>query len=381
MQLSLRDWGQTTAIAALEDPAYLTDQLITYIGNKRQLLSFIGHAVEFVSARLGQKRLSVWDAFSGSGIVSRYLRRYSEKIIASDIEPYSEVISRCYLANRSQVNLQQLRAIHRGLVSKLSNKPLKQGIISELYAPADDIDIKPGDRVFYTRRNARYLDTARELIDQIDASLRHFFLGPLLSQASVHVNTAGVFKGFYKNTRTGIGQFGGTNSDALLRILGEIELPFPIFSSFECDHEVVRADANTLADSLSEVDLAYFDPPYNQHPYGSNYFMLNLLVSYEPPEGISKVSGIPANWNRSQYNRRPLALKTLDDLVTRTKARFILLSLNSEGFVPEAKALALLERHGEVRTFETLYNAFRGSRNLRNRDIYVREHLYLLEKN
>ena len=28
-------------------------------------------------------------------------------------------------------------------------------------------------------------------------------------------------------------------------------------------------------------DLAYFDPPYNQHPYGSNYFMLNTIAKWD----------------------------------------------------------------------------------------------------
>jgi len=31
------------------------------------------------------------------------------------------------------------------------------------------------------------------------------------------------------------------------------------------------------------------DPPYNQHPYGSNYFMLNLLADYREPADVSAV--------------------------------------------------------------------------------------------
>ena len=38
-----------------------------------------------------------------------------------------------------------------------------------------------------------------------------------------------------------------------------------------------------LAADLPPLDLVYLDPPYNQHPYGSNYFMLNLLVDYRAP--------------------------------------------------------------------------------------------------
>ena len=58
-------------------------------------------------------------------------------------------------------------------------------------------------------------------------------------------------------------------------------------------------------EQLPPVDVAYLDPPYNQHPYGSNYFMLNLLASGREPaaEELSQVSGIPKNWNRSHYNK------------------------------------------------------------------------------
>jgi adenine-specific DNA methylase len=89
-------------------------------------------------------------------------------------------------------------------------------------------------------------------------------------------NTSGVFKGFYKNKETGIGQFGGSNQDALLRIKGD--LPFPIFSDFNCEVMVYNDDSNNVIKTAPEVDLAYVDPPYNQHPYGSNYFMLNLIL-------------------------------------------------------------------------------------------------------
>ncbi len=77
--------------------------------------------------------------------------------------------------------------------------------------------------------------------------MRDLLPGPLLSEASIHANTAGVFKGFYKDRRTGVGRFGGTGSDALIRILGEITLEVPVLSNFECDYQVLQEDANTAA--------------------------------------------------------------------------------------------------------------------------------------
>lgn len=163
------------------DAAYLSDQLITYIGNKRSLLKLIGLAIEKVQHRLNRKELQIIDLFSGSGVV------------------------------------------------------------------------------------ARYLDTARKLLNEIPDHVQHFFLAPLLSEASIHANTAGVFKGFYKDRDTGIGKFGGRKGDALFRITGDICLPFPLFGNFECPVSTSRQPANELVPTLDEVDFAYLDPPYNQH--------------------------------------------------------------------------------------------------------------------
>jgi len=153
-----------------------------------------------------------------------------------------------------------------------------------------------------------------------------------------------------------------------------------VWSNFNCPVNVFREDTNTLVSRLEETDLAYFDPPYNQHPYGSNYFMLNLILSYKRPQTTSAVSGIPPDWNRSAYNKRAEAATAFGALVEKTRSRFILVSFNSEGFIAPDEMRAMLEKAGKVDVFETTYNTFRGSRNLRARQTHVREYLFLVEK-
>ena len=362
-----------------EKKEYLTRQLITYIGNKRALLDFIGGGIKKAREELRKDKLKTFDVFSGSGIVARYLKRFSELLIANDLERYSALINECYLSNQSEIDMAALEKYHRQ-ITKEADAGLSRGIISELYAPFDDADIKPNERVFYTSRNAAYIDTIRRAIDAVPEGYRKYFLAPLLSQASIHANTSGVFKGFYKNKETGIGQFGGANRDALFRITGDIELPFPVFSNFDCETIVCNGDANAVIRNLPEVDLAYLDPPYNQHPYGSNYFMLNLILDNEYPEGASKVSGIPKSWNRSNYNKGNHALKSLAELVENIKAKYVMVSFNSEGFIGVGEMLDMLRKVGTVEVLETKYNAFRGCRNLGNRGLHVKEYLYLLRK-
>ena len=128
------------------------------------------------------------------------------------------------------------------------------------------------------------------------------------------------------------------------------------------------------------MDIAYIDPPYNQHPYGSNYFMLNLLVHYERPAKVSRVSGIPVDWQRSGYNVRAKSLPLLRQLFDTLDARFLLVSFNDDGFIRPEDMQATLRRLGAVQTFETRYNTYRASRNLRNRSPLVTEHLFLVER-
>lgn len=362
-----------------ENSEYLNRQIITYIGNKRNLLSFIGDGINKAKKDLNKKRLVFFDVFSGSGIVSRYLKQHASLLIVNDLERYSEVINRCHLSNVSRLNMQELKEYYKEIIYKLENNKLRQGFISELYAPTDDESIEKGERVFYTRRNAEYIDTARQYIEMLPGEVQHFFLAPLLSDASIHANTSGVFKGFYKDSTNGLGKFGGNGGDALFRILGDIHLQFPVFSNFECDYQVHCGDSNIIVNCVEDVDVAYIDPPYNQHPYGSNYFMLNLITEYKRPVQISKVSGIPVDWNRSMYNKRTKAIPAFDSLLRKIRAKYLLISFNSEGFISIEEMKEILRKIGTVEVLETKYNTFRGSRNLRGRDIHVKEFLYLVK--
>lgn len=381
-----------------ENTQYLTEQLITYIGNKRSLLPFIKQGVEIVQKELNKEFLHCFDVFSGSGIVSRFLKSCASSITTNDLETYAKIISSCYLSNKSSINFDELEKIHSELVKSTTNEISTcelnnscPGFVSELYAPKDEDNVQFGERCFYTPYNAKYIDIMRQKItDEVPAELQKFFIAPLLSEVSVHANTAGIFKGFYKNSRTGKGQFGGNGKNALERIKGKIELPLPIFSNFECPSYIFQEDANTLIlDEMlynhlpeKEFDLAYIDPPYNQHPYGSNYFMLNLIANYQRPdcEKISRVSGIPKDWNRSSFNRKRDAAESFTNLVSSLRAKYLMVSFNSEGYISKNEMINILEKVGTVTVLDISYNAFKGSRNLKNRDIYVSEYLFIVKK-
>ncbi|MBP5588656.1 MAG: DNA adenine methylase [Treponema sp.] len=365
---------------AQENSDFLTQQIITYIGNKRTLIYDIEALVADILKKLDKPRCVCADLFSGSGIVARMLKKYSSKLICNDLENYSYVINSCYLTNKDSFDFDKYNSIREKILSEAKENPFP-GLLSKFYSPQDENNIKKSDRVFYTKQNALLIDTYRALIDKYaDEDFKKYFLAPLITEASIHTNTGGVFKGFYKDRNTGIGSFGGAGKNALSRILKDVELKVPVFSNFNSDIKIYRANTVELSKELSDIDIAYLDPPYNQHPYGSNYFMLNLILKNEITAPVSRVSGIVSDWNHSEFNKKQLALSSLEEIIKNLDSKFFIISYNSEGFISFEEMVSMLSQYGALSTKEIKYNTFRASRNLGSRNIHTKEFLFILEK-
>lgn len=357
---------------------YLKDQIITYIGNKRKILPFIERSLN----QIGLKDYTFLDLFSGSGIVSRLAKIHgAKKIIANDLEYYSMVLNRVFLRNEEGD-----REYFDYLKQEVLSRPLFEGWVCENYAPKDDNNIQRGERCFYTRENALIIDSYLEFLKQQPTEVADMVIAPLIYEASVHTNTSGVFKGFYKN-KQGIGQFGGEGKHALQRICGKIDPQFPVFCPNETENIIICADASSVVkdtkiiEQAKDIDITYIDPPYNQHPYGSNYFMLNAIAECRCPKDISKVSGIPKDWNRSIYNKKEEGVLTLLKNIENLKSKYIILSYSSEAFLSIKDMVAELAKIGLITNLQEInYDVFKGSRNLRKRNNKLQEYIITLRK-
>jgi len=118
------------------------------------------------------------------------------------------------------------------------------------------------------------------------------------------------------------------------------------------DGSALRADALEAARSLPEVDLAYLDPPYNQHSYLANYHVWETLVAWDEPEhyGVAcKRADCRDPANRSPYNSRRSIHRALADLVEAVRARLVVLSYNDESWVTLDELAAICAARGAVR--------------------------------
>jgi adenine-specific DNA-methyltransferase len=360
--------------------SFVYQTMLTCIGNKRKLVTHIRKIVEEVAQLLNKPRLNIVDGFAGSSVVSRELSYLAENIYSNDLELYSYLMAQCYLVTPTAEKQSIIRAHIDKMNCIAEAGPFTEGIISRLYAPKDTDHIQKGERCFYTRENALIIDTLRQYItDCVEPELATYCLVPLLNKASIHTNTAGVFKGFYK--KDDVGCFGGKGEFALSRIKKPIRLDMPVWNTetnfvAHCSNRDINAWIEDLPDT---IDLMYLDPPYNQHPYGSNYFMLNIIAKNEEPAEISNVSGIPANWNKSNYNKHSTAVDSMRHLISTglRKSRYLLISYNNEGILREADWAVLFAPY-TIKKYELTYDTFKGCRNLKDRSDKVVEIMYLV---
>ena len=364
---------------------YLTSQIMTYMGNKRKFLPTILNIVNNIEKELGRK-LSIAEGFSGTGIVSRLFKTKAHTIYVNDIAGYSETLNKCYLANINDVDKKRISILINQmnvLVDKEKSVDYTPWI-SKHWSPEDDENIKIDERVYFTEKNGKRIDKYRHLINQLAPTLRPFLLAPLLVKCSMHNNTNGQFSAFYKNENK-IGTYGGKNSIDIKRITKPISLEMPVLFNTNCKVYVNREDTNTWVKKLPKVDLVYYDPPYNKHPYCIYYFLLDIINNWNTKEEIPNTNrGQPKNWIKSKYNSFTNAEKEFEDLIKNTNSNFIMISYNDGGIIPLDKLDSILKKYGTLMKIpieHNIYNRLRGIASYKREgvDEGVKEFIWLLD--
>ena len=358
--------------AAARTTDYVFSQLIPYLGNKRKLLPLIGQAIAQTGETGAMGGLFV-DFFAGSGVVARSVKRAGFRVLANDWEPYAHALNRAAIACNALPTFAALGGAAAVFAALNAAPPLEaEGYVTKHLCPRSDERPDPDtERLFFTRANGRKIDAMRALIArwETEGSLtgdeRDALLAPLLYAVSYVSNTSGVFKGFHRG-------WGGATKTALYRICSEITLRPPVFHDNGQNNEATRRDAQVLAEELralgTAVAIAYLDPPYNQHPYGSNYHVLNTVALGDAPDtapyaGGHNKSAIRTDWRaerRSAYNHGA-ALAAYARLLQTIEARHILSSYSTEGNIPLDGLLRAASERGALSCVCHAYKRYRVS--------------------
>jgi len=352
--------------AARSTDSYVFHQLIPYIGNKRKLLLLIGRAIAASGLRPGDGFV---DLFAGSGVVSRYAKAKGFRVVANDWEPYAEQINRCYVGCNAPPCYDGRS--YADMIAGLNALPSVADWVTHHLCPDDDeqYDISR-DRLFYMRKNGMRIDAIRSGIERLEAEQGFdptqiaCLIAPLLYQCCYTSNTSGVFKGFHAG-------WGGSNGTARYRICADLMLEPALFHDNGHVNEVTRLDAQSFArEHGRSYDFVYVDPPYNQHPYGSNYHVLNSVALWDKPALSPKISGrgdksaIRRDWRterRSPYNSARQAAEAFRDLIDGLPARWIAISYSTDGNIPLIDMAQACCDRGAVTPFIQPYKRYRVS--------------------
>ncbi len=360
---------QRSKHTAARTDEYLFSQLIPYIGNKRKLIDLIGQAIAQTGAPAGATFV---DFFAGSGIVSRLAKKLGYRVIANDWEPYTQPLNECAIGCNTAPAFTRLGGYEQA-IALLNQLPPRVDWVTQHLCPKDDVSYDvTRDRMFYMRKNGMRIDAMRCQIQQwqhdgqIDNREAACLLAPLLYQACYTSNTSGVFKGFHNG-------WGGQTGAALYRIASDLTLRPAVFFDNGLDNHVTCMEAQTLAEELAQsgrtIDIAYLDPPYNQHPYASNYHVLNSIMLWDKPALSPQIdertkSAIRTDWRtarRSPYNYRRQAASAYRALLSAIQARHILTSYSTEGIIPLTELIAASVERGRVSIVMRNYKRYRVS--------------------
>ena len=188
----------------------------------------------------------------------------------------------------------------------------------------------------------------------------------MIEAVPFYANISGVYAAFNKKWDI------RTQKDLTLR---------PIELIYNKHHnQVFNANSLDLIKNIN-VDILYLDPPYNQRQYAPNYHLLETIALYDSPI-IKGVTGMrDYSHQKSNFCNLNKALQDLEMIASQTNYKYLLLSYNNEGLMPQDTIVTILKKYGHLSIAEYNYPRFKSNNNgLSNGKKTIQEQLYILER-
>jgi adenine-specific DNA-methyltransferase len=285
--------------------------VIKYLGSKRRLVPVLAELFQRSGAR------TALDLFTGTTRVAQAFKTAGGVVTAVDTARYAEVFARTWIeldaAAVSPAQCAELAAA----VAELNALAGEPGYVTDTFCVQSR---------FFQPDNGARIDAIRDAIatDHAGTWREPVLLTALLLAADRVDSTTGVQMAYVKQWAP--------------RSYRPLELRMPDLVAGT--GRAVRGDALELVGELGPFDLAYLDPPYNQHRYFTNYHVWETLVAWDRPEhyGVAcKRIDARDDATKSAFNRKremPLALAAAVDAVD---AEIVVISYNDESWLTLAE--------------------------------------------
>lgn len=301
---------------------------IKYAGSKAKIIPYILRLAQQINAT------SVFDGFSGTTRVSQAFANAGYRVVSNDLAVWSEIFGTCYLLAG---NTEQK---YRDLIDHLNAVPPVYGWFTENYGGYSNGGCsvqRDGLKKPWQVHNTQKLDGIRQEIENLNLCKtdKSVALTSLILALDRVDNTLGHFVSYLKNWSP--------------RSYDTLTLKVPNICQFGEIHSVHSGDTLDMATQIS-TDIAYFDPPYgsgnekmppSRVRYAAYYHIWTSICLFDKPQLFGKagrridssdaMAYSPFEEFRKNHHGRYIATESIDILLKKTQAQWVILSYSSGG--------------------------------------------------
>lgn len=348
---------------------------VRMIGSKYKMLLSIMEIIQ----KDGITGKIFFDVFSGGTSVGRFFKR--EFLIVSndrlyfsyvlqkaliDINSYPKFTGLNFIVNDREENKERISKV----LEYLNNLDVYEGFIYQHYTPASKVS-DGVERKYFSELNGGKIDAVRMKIEEwfknknINDEEYFYLIASLLLAVQKVANISGTYGTYNKiwDVRA--------KKELKLRVIEVIDSKF--------EHQAFNEDSLKLADKIN-CDIAYVDPPYNSRQYIANYHILETIAKYDNPTINGKSGMRDYDVEKSSFCSNKTAQKDLMKLFNDLKARYIILSYNSEGLLSKDEIKEVYEKNKmeDIKIHEFPYRRFKSNGNTEHND--VKEYIFTGKK-
>jgi len=307
-----------------------------YLGSKDKFVDWI---IKFVPKDVK----SCIDAFSGTSVVSYYLKKKGINVMSNDFLKFNYYISKALIENKSitlskeDINL---------LLSKNKEK--------------DDFIEREYTDLFYTREECIFLDNLwfniQRLKDDYKKSIAYTSICRTLTRKVLFGYFCHTKAMEYRKHKKRAYRNPSINQDIKELFLYFIEKYNKSIFDNKQENKSFNEDTLKLMPEV-KVDLAYFDPPYvGVHPdYQGFYHFLETYVNYM--NNVELKNGTKMSPKKhSGFTKKQEIIKSFDTLFEKSKhIPYWLISYNSRAFPDSETMINLIKKYKDVNLEEYEY--------------------------
>jgi adenine-specific DNA-methyltransferase len=270
--------------------------------------------------------------------VGHHLKGVGYQVRSNDLNTYAYALASCYVQADQSLHEREVRK----LLKEMSKVEPTAGYFTKNFCE---------DARFFQPHNGAKIDAMRDWIDaqDFDWERKSVLLVALMEAADRVDSTCGIQMAYLKKWAN--------------RSFNDLELRMPVLHNSNPGFPCRAYHGDALVNSaVISGDVAYLDPPYNQHKYLGNYHIWESLIKWDKPEvyGIAR-KRTDVKERHSSFNRKREIHDAMRTIVNNLDVKHFVVSFNNEGYIDRDDMVEILETRGQVSVVEKDFKRYVGA--------------------